>query len=114
MHHGLVMGSLVIMHVGSYMPHGIKDVCSAGFMIYSKNSRLRAKGVVVQRSTDVDNYRSEILDGIMIQLVLRAASRFRHSLYAPVSVLSGKFGVVTYANAPHCALKEKQPQVDAL
>ena len=38
-HEGLLMGTLVIVHDGSYMPHVAKDVCSAAFMIYCTSSK---------------------------------------------------------------------------
>ena len=65
-----MMGSLVIVHDGPYMPHVAKGVCSAGFMIYCKNYKFRAKESVVGQSGDAANYRAKILGGVMVQLVL--------------------------------------------
>ena len=50
--HGLLMGSLVIVRDGSYMPHLAKDVCSAGFLcsIARRQGIGPAKGSVVERS----------------------------------------------------------------
>ena len=113
-HRGLMMGSLVIVHDGSYMPHVAKDVCSAGFMIYCKNYKYKAKGTVVERSSDADNYRAEILGGVMIQLILRAASQRRSSPYHPAPVECDNMGVVTHGNSTRRALPEKQAQADVL
>ena len=51
------------------------DVCSAAFMIYCQRTKQKAKGVVAEKSRDADNYRGEILGGLIVQLVLRAASQ---------------------------------------
>jgi hypothetical protein len=73
-----------------------------------------ARGSVVEKSPDADNYRAEILGGILVQLVLRAASQNKYSPYAPVVVDCDNLGVVRHGNAPKKSLKEKQPQADAL
>ena len=65
------MGPLCVVHDGSYMVGLDTDVCSAGVVIYCTNSRLTAKCAVVERSTAADNYRGNILGGIIIQLILR-------------------------------------------
>ena len=85
-HRGLVMGTLVIVSDGSYMPKVDKHVCSAGFMIACTTSKCKAKGTVVERSDSADNYRGELLGGLMVQLVLRAASQLRSSPYRPVEI----------------------------
>ncbi len=71
----MIIESLVIFHNGSYMEHVSKEVCLVGFMIYCLHSRNRAKGSMVERYPSADNYRAEILGGIVAQLVLHAASR---------------------------------------
>ena len=113
-HRGLLMGSLVIVHDGSYMPEVEKGICSAGYMVYCKVTKQRAKGTVVEASSGADNYRGEVLGGLMVQLLLRAASQQRHSPYAPVAIKCDNMGVVKHGNAPSCALKEKQAQADVL
>ena len=74
-HQGLLAGTLVIVHEGSYMVEVANDVCSAAFMIYCQRTKQKAKGVVAEKSRDADNYRGEILGGLIVQLVLRAASQ---------------------------------------
>ncbi len=69
-HQELSLGSLFVIHDGLYMPEVTKDVCSADFMFFCTNSGNRAKGTVVEKSVSVDNYRGEILGGLMVQLVL--------------------------------------------
>ena len=68
---GLRLGSLVVVHDGSYMPHVDRTICSAAFIIYCTHSRLRAKGAVVECTPSADNYRGEILGGLMVQLITR-------------------------------------------
>ena len=72
-HWGLMMGSLVMVHGGSYMPKVSKKVFLAAFYINYNTTKQRCKGAAVEHSTNADNYRAEILGGILIQLVLRAA-----------------------------------------
>jgi len=113
-HQGLLLGTLVIVHDGSYMPLLSKKACSAAFMILDTHTNNRAKGVVAERSDNADNYRAEILGGLMVQLVLRAASQNRASPYAPVRIDCDNDGVVKHGNAPGRKLKEKQAQSDIL
>ena len=108
------MGTLAIVHDGSYMPHVSESVCSAAVMIYCTRTKQQAKGSIVERSSSADNYRGEILGGIMIQLILRAASRRLSSPYRPASIHCDNLGVVNHGNNPSRRLPEKQSQADAL
>jgi len=107
-------GSLVIVHDGSYMSKVSKTACSAAFMILCTNTNNRAKGVVAESSKEADNYRGEILGGLLVQLILRAATQRRHSPYSPVQIDCDNMGVVKHGNAPTRKLKAKQPQADIL
>jgi len=113
-HQGLLLGTLVIVHDGSYMPELSKKACSAAFMIVDTQTNKRAKGVVAEKSENADNYRAEILGGLVVQLVLRAASQNRASPYAPVRIDCDNDGVVKHGNKPRRKLKEKQAQSDIL
>ena len=109
------MESLSIVHDGSYMVHLDKQVSSAAFYIYCRISKLRCKGSVAEWSSQADNYRAEILGGIMVQLVLRAATQSRLSApYRPVVIECDNAGVVSHGNTPRRGLKEKQVHADAL
>ena len=90
------MGSLVIVHDGLYMKYVGKDVCSAAFVIYNKVTKQRCKGSVVEKSKDADNYRPEILGGVVGQLVLRAASQHHTSPYREARAESDNFGIVNH------------------
>ena len=71
----MVNGTLVAIHDSLYMKEVDPHACSAEYMIQCSDTGLRAKGSVAEWSESADNYRAEILGGIMTQLVLRAASR---------------------------------------
>lgn len=111
---GLRSGTLVCVHDGSYMVHLSRDVCSAAFVIHCTATGKRAVGSVVEQSDDASNYRGEILGGMMIQLVLRAASRKDSKDYCQVEVCCDNIGVVQHGNDPTSPLSEKQSQADTL
>ena len=111
---GLVDGTLVAVHDGSYMKEVNPQVCSAAFMIRCSNTGLRAKGTVEEWSESADNYRAEILGGIMTQLVLKAASQDPRLHYKAVTVDCDNRGVVLHGKSPQRPLKEKQVKADVL
>ena len=97
------------------MVHLDKQVSSAAFYIYCRISKLRYKGSVAEWSPHADNYRAEILGGIMVQLVFRAATQGRLSVpYRSVVIECDSAGVVSHGNTPQRGLKEKQVHADAL
>ena len=64
------------------MPEVAKDVCSAAYMIfYCTHTQQPAKGTVVDRGPSAGNYRGEILRGLLVQLVLQAATQGRVAYY---------------------------------
>ena len=89
------------------MPIVSKTVCLAAFMIFGTHIDNRAIGVVLERSDNADNYQAKILGGLMVQLVLRAASQNRAAPYSPVRIDCNNDGVVKHGNAPGQKLKEK-------
>jgi len=111
---GLANGTLLIVHDGSYMRNVDKTVCSAAYMIYCVATKQKCKGSVVERSSSADNYRAEILGGLVVQLILRAATSGRRCNFQPVQIDCDNDGVVKHGNAPARALKEKQAQADML
>ena len=90
------------------------DVCSAGFIIHCNKSHQTAIGSVVEKSSSADNYRGEILGGVMIKLVLRAATQRRSLPYQAPLIHCDNNGVVLHGNEPTRSLKEKQAQADVL
>ena len=73
-----------------------------------------ATGSIAEQSDSASNYRGEILGGMMIQLVLRAASRDQDLAYHQVVVNCDNIGVVGHGNNPDDPLPEKQTQADTL
>ena len=49
---GMILGTLGIVHEGSYMPKVSEEVCSEAFMILDTHTGKRAKGVVAEKSKD--------------------------------------------------------------
>ena len=62
----------MIVHDVSYMLKVDALVCLAGFMLRCTVTGCQAKGVV-EKSEDTNDYRAEILGGIIVQLALCAA-----------------------------------------
>lgn len=105
-HRGLLMGSLCTVHDGSYMKELSERVCSAAVVIYCKVSKKRLKCAVAEETDQADNYRGEILGGVLDQLLLRAATARRSSPYKEVVVHCDNRGVLTHGNDPYKKLKE--------
>ena len=113
-HDGLINGTLAIVHDGSYMPDLSTEICSAAVMIYCTATGFSAKGAIVESTPDADNYRGEILGGMLLQLILRAASQDHSVEYQPVVIHCDNKGVVNHGNTPGRSLGEKQSQADVL
>ena len=111
---GLINGALAICHDGSYMSEISTDISAAGIMIYCTATGCQAKGALAEFSPDADNYRGEILGGILIQLILRAASQNCTLNYQQAVIHSENKGVVNHGNSPGRSLGEKQSQADVL
>ena len=47
-HDGILNGSLVIVHDGSYNPKGDTALCSAGFVIFGEDTGRKARGAVAE------------------------------------------------------------------
>ena len=61
----MLMGSLCIVHDGSYMVDLDTEVFSAGLMIFCTISGQTFKCAVAGRSSEAGNYRGEILGGVI-------------------------------------------------
>ena len=96
------------------MPHVAKNVSAAAFVIYCTSTKNRCKGAVAECVQGADNYRGEILGGILVQLVLRAATHGQNGHFPGVVIGCDNSGVVRHGNDPKRGLKEKQVHADAL
>ena len=110
----MILGSLAIVHDGSYQEHISTQVSSAGVYIYCKITRKMAKCGVAEHSDDASNYRGEILGAIIAQLILRAASRRASSPFQPVIIHCDNRGVLLHGNDLSSSLLKKQLQADLL
>ena len=111
---GVINGTLVIVHDGSYMPEVERNACEAAFMIYCTATESRAKGAAVEYSMDADNYHAEILGGLLVQLVLRVASSDPSIAFGTQRTDCDNDGVVKHGNSATRQLKENQAQADIL
>ncbi len=70
-----MQGSLIVGHVGSYMPHLAKYICALAVLICCTHKDQYAEMTWAEKSTkpSANNYRAEILGGIGAQLIIKAA-----------------------------------------
>ena len=69
---GLVRGSLVFAHDGSFMASESTSLCSAGVVILCTSSKQWLKALLAERSVCASNYRGELLGALMTLLILKA------------------------------------------
>ena len=108
------MGSLVMVHDGSFMPDKDEDVCATAFCIYCINTINRYKGAAAEYLKEADNYWAEIQGRTLVNLILRAASQHRSSPYRTENIECDSAGAVSHGNASKRGLEEKKVQADAL
>jgi len=96
---GLLAGTLLVTHDGSYMKEVAADICSSAVMIYCKRKRQTCTCTIIEYSSLAGSYRGEILGAILAQLILRAASL---GMIGPFPVLNedcDNNGVVLHGNS---------------
>jgi hypothetical protein len=64
---GLLSGTLLVAHDGSYMKEVAADVCSAAVMIYCTRTKQTCTCTMVEQSPSAGSYRDEILGAILAQ-----------------------------------------------
>ena len=109
---GLLSGTILVAHDGSYMKEVAADVCSAAVMIYCTRTQQTCTCTIVEQSPSAGSYRGEILGAILAQLLLRAASV---GIFGPFPVLSedcDNNGVVLHGNSFSKPLPTSQTQAD--
>ena len=62
---GMIHGSLIIIHDGSYMKEISPSISSAATMIYCTSAKKRCKCMWAEKSDSAGSYRGEILGGIV-------------------------------------------------
>jgi hypothetical protein len=71
---GIDMGTLCIVHDGSYMAEEATNLCSAGVVIFCPRSQQWLKVFMAEGSNAASNYHGELLGAVISLLILRAAS----------------------------------------
>ena len=114
---GLMRGSLLIGHDGSYMPMVANNVCLCAVVLYCTPEDKYADVSWLERSTkrSADNYRAEILGGCCTQLIVKAAIAGRGVLGSATPCFGcDNMGVVLHGTNYWRPLLEKQAQLDVL
>jgi hypothetical protein len=110
------LGSLIIAHDGSYMPHLSNNTCSAAVVfLCTKTGKLGA--YTVCEKTDeytASNYRGELLGGLIATHLLVTAVNYTNISPNNVLIYCDNMGVVQHGNNPIKHLSEKQSQADVL
>ena len=111
---GIQSDTLSIAHDGSYMAESSRDLCSAGVIIYCRQTKCWLKVSVAERSDAASNYRGELLGSILSLLILRAASDGLAPPRSLVVLHCDNRGVITHGNTPFTSLSDKQQQADLI
>jgi hypothetical protein len=108
------MGSLVIIHDGSYMKEVSQYVCSAAVMIYCTHRGSICKCTLAEKSEAARSYRGEILGAIITQLIIHATVQGKMGPYPAILDDCDNLGVVQHGNTPHRSLSTTQMHADLL
>ncbi len=107
---GLMRGSLVIGHDGSYMPHLANNIVACAAVFYCFHTNQYADVTWVERSTKkaANNYHAKILGECSTQLIIKAAIIGHNVLgHGPLTVGCDNMGVVQQGNRPRHPMLEK-------
>jgi hypothetical protein len=108
------MGTLIIIHDGSYMREVSPNICSAAVMIVCTFTGLLCKCTIAEKSTAAGSYHGEILGAILAQLILHAAVQGRLGPYPVIMEDCDNLGVVCHINKPRHPLSTTQIHADVL
>jgi hypothetical protein len=97
---GMFNHSLVIIHNGLYMKDISLTVSSAATMIYCRVAKAQCKCTWAEQSESAESYCGEILGGIMIQLILKAAASGYNKKIPHLGVNCDNNRVITNGNDP--------------
>ncbi len=111
---GLLKDSLCIAHDGSFMVEKLTQFCSAGIVIYCKDTKNYLKSAIAEISESASNYQGKLLGAVMTLLILRAASFNIVTPYPHISLHCDNQGVLSHGNTPCTVLPEKQKQADLI
>ena len=106
------MGTLLLIHDGSYMQKLDPTICSAAYKLTCTTTGKSAVGSIVEQSDHADNYRAEGLGALAGLLVLYAGTG-RRLPYKLVKAYCDNKGIVSHGTSDR-PLPEKQAQADVL
>ena len=104
LYNSICNGTTVVVHDGSYMPKMTTEVCSAAVIICDKKSGEWLSCVIAEKFSSADNYRGEILGGVMALLLIKAATTGRVEPDHPLNCHCDNMGVVKHAHHPDWTL----------
>ncbi len=108
------MGSLIVVHNGSFMREVSSCVSAAAVIILCSVTGSICKCTIAEHSTSASSYRGEILGAIIAQLILRAAVTGRTGPFPMVIEDCDNNGVVLHGNSHSRTLSSTQTQADVL
>ena len=111
---GLMLGTIIFVHDGSYMQKVDPYVCSAALRIKCRKTGKTATCTLVERSVHADNYRGEALGAMAALLILKAATVTAQQYMDCEDGYCDNKGVVIHCNDPNRILPEKQSQADLI
>jgi hypothetical protein len=109
------LGTLLIVHDGSYMPQMDKSICSAGIVLLCTQTGLMGTIKCCEKTNPrtASNYRGELIGAVIASYILTLASEHSSSNRA-VQMYCDNLGVIHHASHPESPIKDKQPQSDVL
>jgi hypothetical protein len=111
---GLRMGSLIVIHDGSYMKEVSTSISTAAVMILCIVTGLICKCIIAEHSASASSYCGEILGAIITQILLWAAVAGKMGPYPIITEDCYNNGVVLHGNSQFCPLSGTQTQANVL
>eukprot|EP00956_Cyclotella_meneghiniana_P028836 scaffold68204_cov23-Cyclotella_meneghiniana.AAC.8 len=110
------MGTLVGVHDGSYKDKLCARICSAGVVLFCTKQRRLATAARAERTDPrtASSYRGELLGGLLMSLILKAASSLIDEKSPPVRLACDNIGAVGHGNNRGKSLKDAQVQADVI
>eukprot|EP00956_Cyclotella_meneghiniana_P039915 scaffold182809_cov28-Cyclotella_meneghiniana.AAC.2 len=110
------MGTLVGVHDGSFKDKLCARTCSAGVVLFCTKQRRLATAACAERTDPrtASSYRGELLGGLLMSLILKAASSLIDENCPPVRLACDNIGAVGHGNNRGKSLKDAQVQADVI
>jgi hypothetical protein len=107
---GLLRGTILIAHDGSFMHEESLDICSAAVIMYCSSSNQWAKISVAEYLESANNFHSKLLGAVavIIQYILQAAAADLPGVLGLVCLYFDNQGVIAHENMAWKLLPDKQ------